>query len=81
MRAETMPRIPYPDPQTLPEWMQKIVSDNPANVTRMLAGASEAVFKGFAALSSAFTLGGSLAIYPTHRMRCSSMKRPHAMSG
>ena len=59
MKAETMPRIPYSDPQTLPEWMQKIVSDNHANVTRMLAGASKAVFKGFAALSSAFTLGGS----------------------
>ena len=54
-----MPRIPYPDPQTLPEWMRKIVTGNPANVTRMLAGASPAVFKGFAELSSAFTLGGS----------------------
>jgi alkylhydroperoxidase family enzyme len=54
-----MPRIAYPDPQTLPEWIRTIVLANPANVTRMLAGASEAVFKGFAALSSAFTLGGS----------------------
>ena len=54
-----MSRIPYPDPQTLPAWMRKIVTENPANVTRMLAGASEAVFKGFAGLSSAFTLGGS----------------------
>jgi len=39
--------------------MRQIVSNNPANVTRMLAGASEPVFNGFAALSSAFTLGGS----------------------
>jgi alkylhydroperoxidase family enzyme len=54
-----MPRIPYPDPATLPDWIRQIVTDNPANVTRMLAGASEAVFKGFAGLSSAFTLGGS----------------------
>lgn len=54
-----MPRIPYKDPATLPDWMRDIVVANPVNVTRALAGASEAVFKGFAALSSAFTLGGS----------------------
>lgn len=54
-----MPRIPYPDPATLPERMRQMVLANPANVTRMLAGASEPVFFGFAALSSAFTLGGS----------------------
>lgn len=54
-----MPRMPYPDPATLPEKMRQIVLANPSNVTRMLAGASEPVFFGFAALSSAFTLGGS----------------------
>jgi 4-carboxymuconolactone decarboxylase len=54
-----MPRIPYPDPATLPEWMRKIVSDRAANITRMLVGASEAVFKGYAGLSSAYVLGKS----------------------
>ncbi|MDG2003268.1 MAG: carboxymuconolactone decarboxylase family protein [Novosphingobium sp.] len=54
-----MQRIPYPDPATLPEAMRKVVEANPANVTRILAGASQPVFNGFAALSSAFTGGGS----------------------
>lgn len=54
-----MPRIPYPDPETLSEPMRRILSDNPANVTRILARASEPVFNGFAALSSAFTINGS----------------------
>lgn len=54
-----MQRIPYPDPDTLPEAMRKVVEANPANVTRILAGASQPVFNGFAALSSAFTGGGS----------------------
>lgn len=54
-----MPRVPYPNPATLPEAMRQKIGDNPANVTRMLAGASEPVFNGFAILSSAFTVGGS----------------------
>ena len=54
-----MQRIPFPDPATLPEAMRKVVEANPANVTRILAGASQPVFNGFAALSSAFTVGGS----------------------
>lgn len=54
-----MPRIPYPDPATLPEAVRRVVLDNPSNVTRMLAAASEPVFKGFAALSMGFMGGGS----------------------
>src|SRR6266436_4159531 len=54
-----MPRIPYPDPATLPEAMRRVVFENPSNVTRMLAAASEPVFKGFAALSMGFMGGGS----------------------
>lgn len=54
-----MQRIPFPDPDTLPKAMREVVEANPANVTRILAGASQAVFNGFAALSSAFTIGGS----------------------
>src|ERR1700734_1002203 len=54
-----MPRIPYPDPASLPEAMRRVVIENPSNVTRMLAAASEPVFKGFAALSMGFMGGGS----------------------
>ena len=46
-----MPRIPYPDPATLPDAVRRVVIQYPSNVTRMLAAASESVFKGFAALS------------------------------
>ncbi len=49
-----MPRIPYPDLDTLPEFMRQIVVSNRSNVTHMLARASEGVFKGFAALSMGF---------------------------
>lgn len=55
----TMPRIPYPDPATLPEAMRRVVLENPSNVTRMLAAASEPVFKGLAAFSMGFMGGGS----------------------
>src|SRR5579859_3713364 len=54
-----MSRIPYPDPATLSESMRRVVIENPSNVTRMLAAASEPVFKGFAAFSMAFMCGGS----------------------
>ena len=43
-----MPRIPFPDPATLPEHMRQAVTMHPSNVTRMLARASEPVFNGFA---------------------------------
>jgi 4-carboxymuconolactone decarboxylase len=54
-----MPRIPYPDPAMLPEAVRRVVIANPSNVTRMLAAASEQVFKGFAVLSMGFMGGGS----------------------
>jgi alkylhydroperoxidase family enzyme len=54
-----MQRIPFPDPATLPPAMRKIVEANHSNVTRMLAGASEGVFNGFAALSMGFMGDGS----------------------
>jgi 4-carboxymuconolactone decarboxylase len=53
-----MPRIPFPDPATLPEHMRQAVTMHPSNVTRMLARASEPVFNGFAALSAGFTAAG-----------------------
>ena len=52
-----MPRIPYPDLATLPEAMRRVVLENPSNVTRMLAAASEPVFQGFAALAMGFIFG------------------------
>ena len=61
-----MPRIPYPDPATLPDAMRRVVIENPSNVTRMLAAASESVFKGFAALSMGF-MGGSSPLPPKLR--------------
>src|ERR1700678_3890484 len=65
-RSTTMPRIPYPDPATLPDAMRRVVIENPSNVTRMLAAASESVFKGFAALSMDF-MGGSSPLPPKLR--------------
>jgi 4-carboxymuconolactone decarboxylase len=61
-----MPRIPYPDPATLPDAVRRVVIDNPSNVTRMLAAASEPVFKGFAALSMGF-MGASSPLPPKLR--------------
>ena len=46
-----MPRIPYPSPDQLSEAVRARVGDNPPNVTRMLAGASEGVYSGFGAYS------------------------------
>jgi len=61
-----MARIPYPDPATLPEAMRRVVRENPSNVTRMLAAASEPVFKGVAALSMGF-MGESSPLPPKLR--------------
>jgi alkylhydroperoxidase family enzyme len=55
-----MPRIPYPDPATLPEAMRPRLQGNPANVTRMLARASEPVWNGIGALGGAFINGSPL---------------------
>ena len=56
-----MPRIPYPDPAKLSEPARQALRDNPANVTRMLAAASEPVFKGFSAFGSALINGSPLS--------------------
>lgn len=54
-----MPRIPYPEAESLPHSIRRLLSDNPANVTRILARASEPVFNGFSAFSRALTVSGS----------------------
>jgi len=46
-----MPRIPYPSPDQMSDAVRARVGDNPPNVTRMLAGASEGVYSGFGAYS------------------------------
>ena len=46
-----MPRIPYPSPDQMSDAVRARVGDNPPNVTRMLAGASEGVYFGFGAYS------------------------------
>src|SRR5271156_246792 len=61
-----MPRLPYPDPARLPEAVRRVVIKNPSNVTRMLAAASEPVFKGFATLSMAF-MGAASPLPPKLR--------------
>jgi 4-carboxymuconolactone decarboxylase len=55
-----MPRIPYPDPASLSPAMRERLQGNPANVTRMLARASEPVWTGFGALGGAFINGSPL---------------------
>jgi alkylhydroperoxidase family enzyme len=55
-----MARIPYPDPARWPPAMKAAVGQAPINVTRMLAGASEAVFNGFGAFAGAFYSGSKL---------------------
>lgn len=40
-----MPRIPYRDPAQLPADLRAIVEEHPSNVTRMMATASEPVFR------------------------------------
>ncbi len=46
-----MPRIPFPNPGQMSEAVRARVGDNPPNVTRMLAGASEGVYAGFGAFA------------------------------
>lgn len=53
-----MARLPYPDLTQVSDTVRAEVGDNPPNVTRMLAGASEAVFNGFGAFGRAL-IGGS----------------------
>ncbi|MDG2004177.1 MAG: carboxymuconolactone decarboxylase family protein [Novosphingobium sp.] len=53
-----MPRIPYPDESKMSEDIRAHLGEIPANVTRMMAVASEPVFKGVSQIGSAF-IGGS----------------------
>ena len=45
-----MPRIPYPSPETFSGPVREAVGDEPPNVTRMLALASEPVYFAYAGL-------------------------------
>jgi alkylhydroperoxidase family enzyme len=56
-----MPRIPYPDVATLSAGVRQIMGDKPANVSRMLAVASEPVYYGFYAFGQAFFDGSPLS--------------------
>jgi len=55
-----MPRIPYPDEKSLPESVWSHLGDVPANVTRMMAAASEPVFHAVSQIGSAFISGSDL---------------------
>jgi 4-carboxymuconolactone decarboxylase len=55
-----MARIPYPDPAQLSPTMKTAIGQTQINVTRMLAGASEAVFSGFGAFAGAFYTGSKI---------------------
>lgn len=55
-----MSRIPYPDPKQLSKSVREFMGDRPANVTRMLAAASEPVFHAVLRLGGAFINGSSL---------------------
>lgn len=55
-----MPRIPYADPNIVPESMRQAANPESPNVQRMLANASEGVFNGFSALTGALLRDSSL---------------------
>jgi len=55
-----MPRIPYADESELSDDLRAHLGEIPANVTRMMAVASEPVFKGVSAIGSAFISGSDL---------------------
>jgi len=50
-----MPRIPYPDPSTLPETVRKMLAGTPLNVVRMAAHASPALFEAAGRLGYAIS--------------------------
>ena len=56
-----MPRIAYADEASLSEAVRAHLGRNPANVTRMMAVASEPVFGALGDLGSAFIRGSALA--------------------
>lgn len=49
-----MPRIPYADETKLSDGVRRHLGDVPANVSRMLANASDGVFLGFSQFGGAF---------------------------
>jgi alkylhydroperoxidase family enzyme len=49
-----MPRIPYADPAALPDDIRERLGPNPPNVSRMLAGASPGVNRGFSAFGRSY---------------------------
>jgi 4-carboxymuconolactone decarboxylase len=55
-----MPRIPYVDETQLSDDLRAHLGDVPANVTRMMAVASEPVFKAVSQIGSAFISGSDL---------------------
>lgn len=55
-----MPRIPYVDESKLSDEVRAHLGDIPANVTRMMAVASEPVFKGVSEIGGAFISGSDL---------------------
>jgi len=57
---QNMPRIPYVDESKLSAEVRAHLGEIPANVTRMMAVASEPVFKGVSAIGSAFISGSDL---------------------
>jgi len=56
-----MPRIPYADLATLSAEVRAAIGENPANVSRMLATASNGVFHGVNAAGRALINGSTLA--------------------
>ena len=55
-----MPRIDYADESSVSDRIRAQLGENPANVTRMLAVASEPVFRALGDLGSAFIRGSAL---------------------
>lgn len=55
-----MPRIPYPDEASLAPSVREHLGAIPANVTRIMALASEPVFEAVSGIGSAFIRGSSL---------------------
>ena len=49
-----MPRIPYPDLASVPDDIRERMGPNPPNVSRMLAGASPGVNRGFGAFGRGY---------------------------
>jgi alkylhydroperoxidase family enzyme len=55
-----MPRIPYADEGTMSDEARASIRANPANVTRMMAVASQPVFRALGEMGSAFIRGSAL---------------------